>query len=118
MDSNWYNAFIHTSHGHVVSLIDWVSDAAYRNPKQLTLGVYPIGVNDPSEHSQILVKNPADPIASPFGWHRLSRRDKENPETTGNNVDARENRKGSTKENIIHHRPFSKNQVFDAVTEF
>ena len=57
--------------------------------------VYPIGINDPNDGDRVVVKDPADPLASPFGWHRIA--DDDVPEhrwndTHGNNVLAIENR--------------------------
>jgi hypothetical protein len=47
--------------GEIHSLVDWVSSDAYR--------VYPLPQESPDEGSSILEVDPADPTASPFGWH-------------------------------------------------
>jgi len=56
-----YNAFVDSTTGEVVSLIDWVSDASYN--------VYPLGINDPFSGERVIVTDPAHPEASPLGWH-------------------------------------------------
>ena len=61
LQDNWYNGHVNAYDGTVISLIDWVSSASYK--------VIPFGINDPTESSRILLKNPQDSWASPYGWH-------------------------------------------------
>ncbi|ORE07716.1 hypothetical protein BCV72DRAFT_102182 [Rhizopus microsporus var. microsporus] len=61
LQDNWYNGHVNAYDGTVISLVDWVSSASYR--------VIPFGINDPTESSRILLKNPQDSWASPYGWH-------------------------------------------------
>jgi uncharacterized repeat protein (TIGR01451 family) len=54
-----------------------------------TYNVFPVPVESPNHGNRIPITNPADPIASPFGWHDTNGR--EGPEytfTRGNNVHA------------------------------
>lgn len=51
--------------------------------------VFPFGVESPIHGDRVLIKNPADEVASPFGWHDTN--GEEGPEftiTRGNNVYA------------------------------
>ncbi|MFK8022504.1 MAG: M36 family metallopeptidase [Ilumatobacter sp.] len=51
--------------------------------------VFPPGVESPSHGVRTLLTNPADPVASPFGWHdRNGAPGADTTLTTGNNVDA------------------------------
>ncbi|CAG8697149.1 18047_t:CDS:2, partial [Acaulospora morrowiae] len=84
MEDNWYNAQLDAHTGKVVSLIDWVSDAAYN--------VFPFGTNDPSDGDRKLLLDPHDILASPNGWHTQGKKNFNN--TIGNNVYAHENLRG------------------------
>jgi extracellular elastinolytic metalloproteinase len=54
-----------------------------------TYNVFKLPAESPTHGSQILVTNPADPIASPFGWHDTNGVDgAEYTTTRGNNVHA------------------------------
>ena len=58
--------------------------------------VYPLGVESPNHGSQSTVINPADPIASPFGWHDNDGNiGAEFTITRGNNVLAQEDINGN-----------------------
>ncbi|TPX70025.1 hypothetical protein SpCBS45565_g01999 [Spizellomyces sp. 'palustris'] len=95
MKENWYNAFVHSSTGDVVQLIDWVSDATYH--------VFPLGINDPESGDRVLVRDPAHPLASPMGWHNQGSGG-QHTVTIGNNVYAHENLEG-TSSWVDNHRP-------------
>ncbi|KAG9303280.1 hypothetical protein G9A89_013606 [Geosiphon pyriformis] len=86
MENNWYHAQVNAHDGKLVALIDWVADAAYH--------VFPLGLNDPSDGVRKLVTDPADKIASPYGWHSQGR-SKNFTVTVGNNVYAHENLQGN-----------------------
>ena len=61
-----------------------------------TYNVWPITVESPSHGPRQLVSNPADPMASPFGWHDTD--GKAGPEfttTRGNNAHAYDDRKNT-----------------------
>ena len=54
-----------------------------------TYNVYPMPIESPNHGGQSLVMNPADPTASPFGWHDINGEDgAEYTITRGNNVHA------------------------------
>ncbi|MCL4120526.1 UNVERIFIED_CONTAM: hypothetical protein GTU68_029054 [Idotea baltica] len=60
-----------------------------------TYNVYPIPVESPNHGSRSIVLNPADPVASPFGWHDTD--GTAGPEytiTRGNNTWAQEDHNG------------------------
>ncbi|CAG8460326.1 16423_t:CDS:2 [Acaulospora colombiana] len=96
MEDNLYNAHLDAYTGKVISLIDWVSDAAYN--------VFPFGTNDPSDGDRELIEDPHDVIASPDGWHTQGEENFTN--TIGNNVYAQENI-GGTPEWKNNNRPNS-----------
>ncbi|KAI8812358.1 Fungalysin metallopeptidase-domain-containing protein [Cladochytrium replicatum] len=88
MEDHWYHAQIDAKTGDVRQMVDWVADAAYR--------VYPFGTNDPHQGPRELVVDPADPDASPLGWHSQSAT-KNFSVTIGNNVYAHENLEGRSR---------------------
>jgi extracellular elastinolytic metalloproteinase len=95
MKDNYYNAFIDTTTGNVVALIDWVSDATYN--------VFPVGINDPESGERVKLVDPAHAVASPNGWHDQG--DGETfTDTIGNNVYAHENFDGGS-DYINNYRP-------------
>lgn len=58
--------------------------------------VFPLGIESPSHGGRVLVINPADPAASPFGWHDTNGQPgAEHTTTKGNNVEAREDIDGN-----------------------
>lgn len=65
---------------HTLKFIDWVRHSSYN--------VFPIGVNDPHDGERKFIKNPEDEIASPLGWHKLSKTGEMFDTTKGNNVYA------------------------------
>lgn len=53
--------------------------------------VFPLGIESPNHGSRTIVTNPADPIASPYGWHDTDGQPgAEHTTTKGNNVEAKE----------------------------
>lgn len=74
--------------------------------------VFPLGVESPNHGSRILLTEPADPVASPFGWHDTD--GVAGPEftiTRGNNVLASEDRDA---DNVPGYSPDGgTNLVFD-----
>lgn len=71
--------------GEVHSLVDWVSRDAYR--------VYPLPEVSPDDGPSSLEPDPADPTASPFGWHDLNGlAGAESTHTEGGNAIAAEDR--------------------------
>ncbi len=56
-----------------------------------TYNVYPLFVADPSKGERIIIENPADPLASPYGWHDIDGLPGADfIDTRGNNVYAQE----------------------------
>ncbi|KAJ3196197.1 Fungalysin/Thermolysin Extracellular metalloproteinase 5 [Irineochytrium annulatum] len=96
LGDNWFNAQVDAvkdrkgKPGDIIQLVDWVSDASYT--------VFPIGINDPESGDRVRVKDPANKLASPYGWHKQSNvtsgRPLEFTTTVGNNVFAHENLDG------------------------
>lgn len=58
--------------------------------------VFPLGIESPSHGNRMIVVNPADPVASPYGWHDTNGQPGHEFTTTkGNNVEAREDLDGN-----------------------
>ena len=58
--------------------------------------VFPLGIESPSHGNRVLVVNPADTVASPYGWHDTNGvSGAEHTTTKGNNVEAREDIDGN-----------------------
>ena len=69
------------------------ADAPAVNSANNNYRVFPLYVESPSHGRQIAIKNPADPIASPFGWHDVNGQDgAEFFDTRGNNAFVQEDR--------------------------
>lgn len=79
--------------------------------------VYPMPVESPNHGDRVLVINPADEVASPFGWHDTDGEEgAEHTITRGNNVWAQEDRNAN---NGIGHAPDGgENLVFDYPLNF
>ena len=80
---HWYDAHINAATGTLIDAADWVSSASYN--------VYPAPTAPRTmaraARSRIVMSNPADPIASPFGWHDTNGvAGAEFTDTRGNNV--------------------------------
>ncbi|KAL1721756.1 Fungalysin metallopeptidase-domain-containing protein, partial [Schizophyllum commune] len=76
--NTWYEAMVDAHSGELLSITDFVAHAAYR--------VLPVTKVVPTEGFE-LVEDPANKVASPYGWHAWSDDSGENI-TTGNNVQA------------------------------
>ncbi|KAI8051335.1 Fungalysin metallopeptidase-domain-containing protein [Syncephalis plumigaleata] len=85
MPLNYYHVHVSADGKTIVSLVDLVRFASYRVNK--------FGNNNPIDTPRQLVTNPADPIASPNGWHTQG--SKQFTTTIGNNAIAQENYSGS-----------------------
>nr|7Z6T_AAA Chain AAA, Extracellular metalloproteinase mep [Aspergillus clavatus] len=72
--------------------------------------VYPWGLNDPTEGSRVMIKDPWDTVASEFTWN--SDGTKKYPTTRGNNGIAQSNPSGED-DYINNHRPRSSNLSFN-----
>ena len=84
-DRHWYDVGIDAANGELVFMADWIDHASYN--------VYPAPIEAPNDGQRAVVVDPADPAASPLGWHDtngVAGPDTNN--TTGNNVFAQEDR--------------------------
>jgi uncharacterized protein (DUF2141 family) len=80
---HWYNVQINAENGAIEGNHDWVDHAAY--------DVFDRPNESPLEGGRSIVTNPADPTASPFGWHDTNgAAGAEFTDTRGNNVFAQE----------------------------
>lgn len=80
---HWWNVFVDATNGQVLGKFDWVAHDSY--------DVFPTPLEDPSQGPQTTVMNPADAMASPFGWHDTNgAAGAEFTDTRGNNVSAQD----------------------------
>ena len=136
-ESHWWSISIDANTGNIIRQTDWMlscsfdhSAAAPQQPHNHTVipqesnmfaytpndgsqyRVFPLGVESPNHGNRILLTEPADPVASPFGWHDTD--GVAGPEftiTRGNNVLASEDRDG---DNIPGYSPDGgTNLIFD-----
>lgn len=101
------NGNVHQSHKHILqeeTLAITTDGSSYR--------AFPLGVESPNHGDRILMNEPADPVASPFGWHDTDGVDgAEFTITRGNNVLASEDRDA---DNIPGYSPDGgPNLIFD-----
>lgn len=121
---HWWNLWVDAETGHILRQQDWVTTCSHAQaavPHPCALAphvpapaapqrrtpedgssylVYAEPVESPSHGPQTLVLNPADSLASPFGWHDLDGR--AGPEFTylrGNNAWSRLDRSGTNDPN-------------------
>ncbi|AKS41411.1 M36 family metallopeptidase [Wenzhouxiangella marina] len=78
--SDWYEAWVDAHEGRVLRAVNWTQQAAYR--------VFPEPLEHPGQGEDQLVSDPADPDASPDGWHTAGTTNY--TDTRGNNVFAQE----------------------------
>ena len=78
--SDWFNAFIDAHSGELLKAVNWTQESGYR--------VFAKPLEHPGEGPDSLVMNPADPEASPLGWHNTG--SNQYTDTRGNNVWAQE----------------------------
>jgi extracellular elastinolytic metalloproteinase len=84
---HWYNMFIDANTGDLLKAHDWVGRFAAADPAEYR--VFPLPLMSPAEGPRSLVRSPADPVASPFGWHDTDGIvGPEHTDTRGNNVRA------------------------------
>jgi hypothetical protein len=80
---HWWNVHISADDGSVLALADWIARDSYR--------VFPLPIESPQSGARTLIVDPADPNASPFGWHDTNGVvGAEFLDTRGNNVIAQE----------------------------
>lgn len=84
---NWLLSYVDAqTNEQVLGVVDYSADASYN--------VYPWTVNDPSKGSRQVVTDPADSVASEFGWHSTGTT--KYTVTRGNNAIAQTNYDGDT----------------------
>ena len=77
---DWFNAFVDAHSGEILKAVNWTQEVGYR--------VFAEPLEHPGEGDDSLVMNPADPEASPLGWHDTG--NNQYTDTRGNNVWAQE----------------------------
>jgi extracellular elastinolytic metalloproteinase len=85
---HWYDLFVDASTGAVLDKFDWITEEAI-GPPAGSYDVIPFPAESPLDLPQTTVVGPADPTASPFGWHDTNgAAGAEFTVTKGNNVFA------------------------------
>ena len=80
---HWYSFDARADNAQLLRTVDWIDHATY--------DVYPWPTEAPNEGQRVLLTNPADPAASPFGWQDTNGvAGAEYTDTRGNNVFAQE----------------------------
>ncbi len=80
---HWWQIVVDAVSGDVHARYDWITQDSYR--------VNPLPLSNADEAPRTLEVDPADPLASPFGWHDTDGIvGPELTDTTGNNVRAQE----------------------------
>lgn len=82
---NWWNVRIDANSGDFLDQNNWMAHASYR--------VFPIPMDSPQDTGpgHVIVVDPQDSLASPFGWHDTNgAAGAEFTDTRGNNVEASE----------------------------
>jgi autotransporter-associated beta strand protein len=81
---HWYNVDVDAATGETLIRSDWIDDAA-------AYKVYPLPAENPNDGTRVLVVNPANAAASPFGWQDIDGFvGAEFTDTRGNNASAQE----------------------------
>jgi len=95
---HWYDLSVAATSGELVRQVDWTNNDSY-----LAL---PLFIGTPEDGSFTVVKNPADPTASPYGWHDTNGAPgAEFTDTRGNNVDAHADRDANNVADTAPPRP-------------
>lgn len=82
-NQHWYDTAVDASTGELLMAADWADPASYN--------VLPTPSESPADLGRVIVNDPHDPAASPFGWHDTNGADgAEFTDTRGNNVSAQE----------------------------
>jgi hypothetical protein len=105
-NANWWSTRIDAESGEVISKINWTasdSDEKALTGANVQYRVFPFPSENPNETAHLVVTDPNDLIASPFGWHDTNMvAGNEFSDTRGNNVSAQEDIDGN---NIGGARP-------------
>ncbi len=76
---HWWQLFVDATTGQVIEKFSWMAHDTY--------DVIPVPFEHPNESPQVTLTNPANPVASPFGWHDTNgAAGAEFTDTRGNNV--------------------------------
>jgi len=95
---HWYDLSINVQDGDIVRLCDWMSDASYH--------ALPLPSDSVQDGGFATINNPANPTASPFGWHDTNGvAGAEFTDTRGNNVDAHLDRNADNVADVSPPRP-------------
>ncbi|MEL7058576.1 MAG: M36 family metallopeptidase [Acidobacteriota bacterium] len=82
----WLNVRVDAATGDVIDSNDWIAHGSVPADEYR---VYPFPAESPDFSAHVKAVAPADPIASPFGWHDTDGDDDHDfLDTRGNNVDA------------------------------
>ncbi len=85
---HWWNLHVDAQTGAVLRQNDWMRHDSY--------SVFPLPLKNPDDGPQSLEMDPADPAASPYGWHDTNgAAGEEFTDTRGNNVFAQEDEDAS-----------------------
>ncbi len=80
---HWWNLWVDAITGTVLDKVDWIANDTYR--------VLALQLESPDDGNRTREANPADALASPFGWHDTNgAAGAEFTTTSGNNVRAQE----------------------------
>jgi len=92
---HWWNLHVDTGSGALLRQDDWIDHDSYR--------FFAPPLANPDEGPRSLLVSPADPVASPFGWHDTDGAvGAEFSDTRGNNVFAQED---ADADDLDGHRP-------------
>lgn len=85
---HWWHLWVDAETGAVLSQVDWIAEDGYE--------VFALPKESPSDGPRTIETNPADAVASPYGWHDTNgATGPEYTTTRGNNVCAQEDRDGN-----------------------
>ena len=91
---HWWHLWLDAATAEILAKVDWIAHDSYQ--------ALAIPLEDPGEdgdafdEDRTIIANPADAIASPFGWHDTDGDvDPDFTDTRGNNVNAQEDRDGN-----------------------
>jgi extracellular elastinolytic metalloproteinase len=85
---HWWNLWVDAETGAILSQVDWIASDGYE--------VFALPNESPSDGGRTIESNPADSVASPFGWHDTNgATGPEYTTTRGNNVCAQQDRDGN-----------------------
>ncbi len=94
-NSDWWNVRVDAATGEILSQNNWTSYDSYR------VIPYPPFDNPVDSGGQRDLTDPADPVASPFGWHDTNgAAGAEFTDTQGNNVDAHSDLDGNNVDDV------------------